>query len=391
MWKKWKTLQEAYVKSAEACIPRKSVTVKKKWMTTEILNQMELRCREKKDTEEYSRLDRKIRKMCKTTKEEYLEQQCEEIENLEKKDVQMMYEKVKDVTNKKKQNISSCIKDEDGCVLMEPDQIKRRWTDYIKCLYSDPDRKERPVIRKQMTGQQITKEEIRHAMKKMKKGKAVGNDKIAFEMLEALGDFGLEKITEIANHVYDSEDVPNEMLESIFIALPKKSGTVDCKTHRTISLMSHVTKIVLRVMLSRSKSAIMDRVSDEQFGYRPGKGTRNGILCLRILLEKSIEKQKDLYICYIDYVKAFDCVKHDKLMELLENVEIDGKDLRLIRNLYYNQKAAIRIQGELGGWVDIQKGVRQGCILSPDFFNIYIEEALWKIRTCDGVDLEGMN
>ena len=110
-----------------------------------------------------------------------------------------------------------------------------------------------------------------------------------------------------------------------------------------------------------------------------------------MIIEKSIEKQKDLYICYIDYVKAFDCVKHDKLMELLQNVEIGGKDLRLIRNLYYDQKAAIRIQGELGGWVDIQKGVRQGCILSPDIFNLYSEEALGKIRTCDGVDVEGKN
>ena len=84
-------------------------------------------------------------------------------------------------------------------------------------------------------------------------------------------------------------------------------------------------------------------------------------------------------------------MKHDKLLELIERLGIDGKDLRLIRNLYYDQKAAIRIMGELGEWVDIQKGVRQGCILSPDLFNLYSEEALRKIRMCDGVDREGMN
>ena len=155
--------------------------------------------------------------------------------------------------------------------------------------------------------------------------------------------------------------------------------------------MSHVTKIILRVMLNRNKSAIREKLSDEQLGYKPGKGMRNAILCLRAIIDKCIEKQKELYICFIGYVKAFDCVKHDKLLELMERLGIDGKDLRLIRNLYYDQKAAIRIMGELGEWVDIQKGVRQGCILSPDLFNLYSEETLRKIRMCDGVDLEGMN
>ena len=59
-------------------------------------------------------------------------------------------------------------------------------------------------------------------------------------------------------------------------------------------------------------------------------------------------KQKNLYICFIDYVKAFDFVKHDKLLELIQGLDIDGKDLRLKRNMYYGQKAAIKIEGELG-------------------------------------------
>ena len=78
--------------------------------------------------------------------------------------------------------------------------------------------------------------------------------------------FGLEKITDIANFVYESENVPDEMIESIFIALPKKPGTIDCKEHRTISLMSHVTKIILRVVLNRNKSICKEKLSDEQFG-----------------------------------------------------------------------------------------------------------------------------
>ena len=84
-------------------------------------------------------------------------------------------------------------------------------------------------------------------------------------------------------------------------------------------------------------------------------------------------------------------MKHDKLQELIQGLNIGGNDLRLIRNMYYSQKAAIRIKGELGEWVCIQKGIRKECILSPDLFNLYSEEALKTIKMCDGVDLEGTN
>ena len=368
---KWKTLQKVLVNSVQEFIPKYGMTAKKKLMTSEILEQMEVRRRVKQDMDEYRRVDMKIRNICRAAKEEYLSQQCEEIEDLENRNVQIMYDRVKAVVNEKKWYISSYVKDEDGTVLMEQDQIKRRWTEYINGLYSDTERKDRPAIQKQMTGNPIQRDDIRDAMKQMKRNKAVGKDEIAFEMIETLGNFGLEKITDIANYVCDSENIPDEMIDSIFIALAKKPGTIDCKGHRTISLMSHVTKIILRVMLNRNKSTIREKVSDEQFGYKPGKGTRNANLCLRAIIDKCIEKQKELYICFIDYVNAFDCVKHDKLLELIERLGIDGKDLRLIRNLYFDQKAAIRIMGGLGEWVDIQKGVRQGCILSPDLFNLY--------------------
>ena len=109
--------------------------------------------------------------------------------------------------------ISSRIKDEDGNVLMEQDQIKKRWTEYINSLYLDTDRIDRSVIKKQMTGNPITRDEIKNAMTQMKKHKAVGNDEIAFEMIEALGIFGLEKINDIGNFVYKSENVPDEKIE----------------------------------------------------------------------------------------------------------------------------------------------------------------------------------
>ena len=74
---------------------------------------------------------------------------------------------------------------------------------------------------------------------------------------------------------------------------------------------------------------------------------REMLLCFRAMIDRRVEIQKDLCICFIDYAKAFDRVKHDRLLELIARVDIDGEDLRLIRNLYYHQKATVRIMGEL--------------------------------------------
>ena len=267
------------------------------------------------------------------------------------------------------------------------DQIRRRWTKYIRELYADDTKEEKLVTRKDMNSRKIDEGEMKIAMSKMKRGKAVGNDQIAYEMIEALGGFGVSKITEIANYIYDSEERPRQMLESVFIPLPKKPGTTECKEHRTINLMSHVTKIVIRVLLNRMKQKLRSKLSDEQFGYQPRKGTRNAILCLRMLAGKVTEKQKDLHICFIDYVKAFDRVKHKKLMEMLEHLEVDGKDLRLLANLYWNKRAAIKTDRELEDWIEIGKGVRQGCVLSPDLFNLYGKHAYSGIQSDEGIEL----
>ena len=79
-------------------------------------------------------------------------------------------------------------------------------------------------------------------------------------------------------------------------------------------------KIILRILMNRNKRRVNEAISDVQFGYKAGKGTRDAVLCLRMIMEKAIEKQKDLYICFIDYVKAFDRVKHEELIQVLSKL-----------------------------------------------------------------------
>ena len=134
--------------------------------------------------------------------------------------------------------------------------------------------------------------------------------------------------------------MPKDMLKSIFIAIPKKVGTIDCESHRTISLRSLITKILLRILLIRARNKIKREISEEQFGFQEGKGTINAIFTLRNVVERCLEKGKDIYICFIDYSKAFDRVQHSKIMDTLQELEIDGNDLRIIRNLYWQHLPA---------------------------------------------------
>ena len=89
------------------------------------------------------------------------------------------------------------------------------------------------------------------------------------------------------------------------------------------------------------------------------------------LIEINIEVSEDIYLCFIDCSKAFDKVKHEELFSNLQKLDIDDRDLRIIRNLYWEQTAAVRIDGATGEYKSIRRGVQHGCILSPDLFNIY--------------------
>ena len=110
---------------------------------------------------------------------------------------------------------------------------------------------------------------------------------------------------------------------------------------------------------------------------------------LRIVIGKLLEKHKKVYICFIDYKKAFDRVYHAKLLETLKKLEIDGKDLNLIMNLYWQQTASIKTDDGQSSIFNIKRGVRQGCVLSPNLFNVYTEKIFKEFEDLPGVKMFG--
>ena len=110
-----------------------------------------------------------------------------------------------------------------------------------------------------------------------------------------------------------------------------------------------------------------------QAGFIKGRGTRDQITNIRWIMEKAREFQKNIYFCFTDYAKAFNCVDHNKLWKILKDVEIPDHLTCLLRNLYAGQEIAVRTRHGTTDWFQIEKGLCQYCILSLCLFNLYAE------------------
>ena len=250
---------------------------------------------------------------------------------------------------------------------MDESDICQRWSEYIENLYDDPNRSDEPLLFYGiLSGPEILESEMRQAIRTAKIRKAPGPENVRVEMLKLLNETALKYLKHLMNEIYERGRLTKKMCQSIFISLLKNAGTVQCDEFRAFSLMSHLTKILLKVVSQRMKSKIMQEIDVCQYGFRADCGTRNAVFILKVLIQRSIQMQTDIYLCFVDYTKAFDRVVHNELMHFLDDLELDDKDLQLIQNLYYQQEAGIRINDTVSKMVPIKRGVRQGCVLSPD-------------------------
>ena len=388
--RKWNNFKESIHKTTKDLVRKTERKRHKEWMTGDILKLIEERSK-LKETAEYNRKDKEIKAACREAKEKWFNDRCDEMLLLEKNhNSKEMHAKVKEAIGAKKQRtkLQECIKDKDGNILFETSLIEERWKEYIQDLYDDKDRPEE-MHTDSTEGPAILVSEVKYAMKNMKNRKAPGRDEITIEQLKALNEEGLKILTNICNEVYRTGHIPEDLRHSIFVKIPKKANAVDCTDYRTLCLMSNITKIVLRVITERNRRIFEREAGRTQSGFKKGMGTREGIFNFRIIVEKLLEKNKKIYICFIDYKKAFDRVFHMKLIDALNKLEIDGKDLTLIKNLYWNQTASIRTEDGYSGSFPIKRGVRQGCVLSPHLFNVYTEIIFRDFDDIPGVNLSG--
>ena len=132
-------------------------------------------------------------------------------------------------------------------------------------------------------------------------------------------------------------------------------------------------KVMLKILQARLQQYMNHELLDVQADFRKGRGTRDQIANIYWIIKKAREFQKNIYFCFTDYAKAFDCVDHNELWEILKEVGIPDHLSCLLRNLYAGQEATVRNGHGTTDWFQTGKGVHQGCILSPCLFNLYAE------------------
>ena len=177
----------------------------------------------------------------------------------------------------------------------------------------------------------------------------------------------------ICQKIWKTQQGPQDWKRSVFIPIPKKTNPKECSNYHTIALISHASKVMLKILQARLQQYMNQELPDVQAGFRKGRRTRDQIANIHWAIEKPREFQRNIYFCFIDYAKAFDCVDHNKLWKILKEMGISDHLTCFLRNLYAGQEATVRTGHETTNWFKIEKGVCQGYILSPSLFNLSAE------------------
>uniref|UniRef100_UPI003AF8651C RNA-directed DNA polymerase n=1 Tax=Thiolapillus sp. TaxID=2017437 RepID=UPI003AF8651C len=159
----------------------------------------------------------------------------------------------------------------------------------------------------------ILRREVEAALQSLKKRKSTGVDNIPAELVQAGGEDVISALTAICNKIWHTGKWPTPWTQSLVITLPKKGNLQQCQNYRTISLISHPSQVMLKIILNRLKPQAEKIIAEEEAGFRAGSSTTEQIFNLRILCEKYLQHQQGLYHVFIDFKKAFDRVWHAAL------------------------------------------------------------------------------
>ena len=170
--------------------------------------------------------------------------------------------------------------------------------------------------------------------------KASGGDGILVELFQSLKDDAVKELHSICQHIWKTQQRPQDWQRSVFIPIPKKGSAKECSNYCTIALISHASKVMRKILQASLQQYVIRELPDVQAGFRKGRGTRDQITNICWIIEKAREFQKNIYVCFIDYAKAFDCVDHNKLWKILKEMGIPDHLIFLLKKLHAGQQAS---------------------------------------------------
>ena len=238
-------------------------------------------------------------------------------------------------------------------------------------------------VRDEELDAEITQEEIKQSINKLKAGKASGLDEIGPELIKLAEPRVSTYLHKLFNKIYNSGNFPLEWAKAIIVPLLKKGEVTNCDNYRGISLLSIISKIFTAILNKRLYrwAEENNKISEEQAGFRRSFSTTDHIFTLHTMVNSCLfgNRRSKLYVAFIDYRKAFDTVKRNTLWQILKNQNVPTKMLKILINMYKGVKVIVRFGNNLSNEINCPLGVRQGCLLSPLLFSLLITEVAKKI------------
>lgn len=232
---------------------------------------------------------------------------------------------------------------------------------------------------------EITLDELKAFIKRSKRRKACGPDEVPMEFFKYLNDDNLKIILRFFNQSWNEGSFPEDKLKAFVASIYKKGDPKQPGNYRPISLLCSIYKIYAGIIQKRLADAIDNDIAATQFGFRKSRSTSNAIACIRRLLDRAEASKNPLALTFLDWEKAFDRIKQDKLHEALERMNIPQKYLKAIASLYNKPQFAVKMPTGDSSWKTQDSGIRQGCPLSPYLFIIVMTVVMRDVH--DGLNL----
>lgn len=333
----------------------------------------------------YKAIRSKTQKQLRIMENEWWLRKAQEIQrHADNNNLFAFYDAVKALYGPQRQNIVP-VRSADGSVLLkEKQQILERWAEHFDSLLNkvnptDPSvlnaLPELPSVPSLDEPPKFT--EILSAVRSLKNKKSPGPDGLPGEILKKGGYLLLRQLYHLICKIWQSETLPQEWKDSNIVTIYKRKGDrSSCGNSRGISLLSTAGKILAKLMLLRLTTHITEDILPEtQCGFRKNRSTLDMIFTARQVQEKCREQNKDLYITFIDLTKAFDTVDREILWTILQKFGVPPKFLSILKQFHSGMQASVLVGGLQSSPFPVKVGVKQGCVLAPVIFNLFLSAA----------------
>ena len=332
---------------------------------------------------EYKVCKRRVKKEVRKKKKEHERNESLKVSKNFRDNIKMFWKYVKESRSSCTPNGIKGIADKEGRMLVNMRDVCERWRDHFSEMYGSlglSRQQLKHATPNKSSIKDISKEEVERAIKRLKNGKAAGVDGVTGEMLKYGGPAVLQAMTHLCNECWRSGFVPKDWTRAVIVPLYKGKGAQkECKSYRAISLLSVASKVYGRILVDRVNEKTDKMLWDVQAGFRQGRGCTDQVFTLRSIINKHLDKDKKVYCAFMDLEKAYDRVVREELWKVLSVYGLDEQLIQGVKSLYCESKACVRVGEELTDWFDISMGVRQGCVMSPSLFNLYIDSCVKKL------------